>query len=57
MHSRFEAAVELRLGEKRTGQTQDLVGVVQLLDLSLERLNPFRSALVALGLWPVSRSC
>ena len=32
-------AVELRLSEKRAGELKDLVGLSQLLDLSLQRLD------------------
>ena len=39
MPSRLEAAVELRLGEKRTRQTQDLVCLAQLAHLSLQRFD------------------
>src|SRR5687768_13250976 len=39
MPSRLEAAVELRLGEKRTRQTQELVCLAQLTHLSLQRLD------------------
>ena len=38
--SGLESAVEHRLGEKRAGQLQDLVGLAQLLDLALELLDP-----------------
>src|SRR3546814_10897217 len=37
--SGLEAAVELRLGKKRAGQLQYLVGPTQFLDLTLERLH------------------
>src|SRR5438067_13364280 len=41
MPSRFEAAVELRLREKRAGQAQGFVGATQFLDFPLKRLDPF----------------
>ena len=41
MLSRFEAAVELRLSEKRTGQTQDFVRLAQFAHFSLQRLDTF----------------
>jgi hypothetical protein len=37
--SGLQSAVELRLGEKRAGQLQDLVGPAQLLDLALQILD------------------
>ena len=39
MPSRLEPAIVLRLGEKRAGQLQDLVGLVQLAVLELQRLD------------------
>ena len=41
MPSRFEAAVEFRLREKRASQAQDLIGATQLLDFPLKPLDPF----------------
>ena len=41
MPSRLEAAVELRPGEKRTRQTQDLVCLAQLAHFSLQRFDAF----------------
>src|SRR5690606_9703060 len=38
--SGLAATVELRLGEKSAGQLQDLVGPPQLLDLTLQFLDP-----------------
>ena len=37
--STLESAVELRLGEKRAGRLEDVVGPAQLLDLTLQRFN------------------
>lgn len=39
MRSRLEVAAGLRLGEKHTHQTQDLVCFTQLAHLPLQRLN------------------
>jgi hypothetical protein len=36
----LEPAVELRLGEKRAGQLQNLVGSAQFFDLALQLLDP-----------------
>lgn len=41
MPSRLEAAVELRLGEKRTRQTQALVCLAQLSHFSLQGFDAF----------------
>ena len=38
MPSILESAVELRLGEKRTGRLVDVIGTSQLLDLTLQCL-------------------
>jgi len=54
--SRLEAAVELRVGEKRTCQKQDLVCLAQLAHFSLQRLD-VPSAVACPGRSPVSRAC
>jgi hypothetical protein len=41
MPSGLDAAVELRLGEKRAGQLENLIGSAQFLVLTLQSLDAF----------------
>ena len=40
MPSSLEAAVELRLGEKRTGQAQNLIGFAQFAGFTFQGFDP-----------------
>jgi hypothetical protein len=42
MPSRIEAAVELRLGEKRAGQAQDFIILTQFPDLPFQLIDPLQ---------------
>jgi hypothetical protein len=55
--SKLESAVELRLGEKRAGQLEDLVGLAQLPHFALQGLEALLLDCVKPSRWPVSRSC
>jgi len=51
--STLESAVELRLGEKRAGRLEDVIGRAQFLDLTLQRFN----ALTLVGAKAIPGSC